>query len=79
MAIHPDRPGPDLYAAIRRDLLGHRGERARVCAGSRCVVVRVVDCNCGPGANLIDLYADAYQAIAPLSSGRTPVTLRWLT
>jgi hypothetical protein len=67
-----------LYAAIRRDLLGHRGDRARVCSGHRCVVVTIIDCNCGAGANLIDLYADAFGRLAPLSRGRIPVTLEWL-
>lgn len=70
---------PDgLYAAIRRDLLGHRGDRARVCSGSRCVVVTIIDCNCGPNANLIDLYSAAFSRLAPLSRGRIPVTLEWL-
>jgi hypothetical protein len=67
-----------LYAAIRRDLLGHRGDRARVCSGHRCVVVTIIDCNCGAGANLIDLYADAFGRLAPLSRGRIPVTLEWI-
>ena len=67
-----------LFAAIRRDLLAHRGERAKVCYRSRCVVVTIIDCNCGPHANLIDLYSDAFVRLAPLSKGRLPVTLEWL-
>lgn len=67
-----------LYAAIRRDLLGHRGERARVCTSRRCVTVTIVDCNCGANANLIDLYADSFERLAPLSRGRIQVTLTWL-
>ena len=42
------------------------------------MTVTIIDCNCGPGANLIDLYADAFQRLAPLSRGRIPVTLAWL-
>jgi len=68
-----------LYAAIRRDLLQHRGDRARVCVSvSRCVVAVVIDCNCGRNANLIDLYADAFRVLAPLSRGRLAVTLTWV-
>lgn len=70
---------PDgLYAAIRRDLLEHRGDRARVCAGERCVTVTIVDCNCSPTANLVDLYSTAFARLAPLGTGRIAVTLEWL-
>ena len=61
-----------LYAAIRRDLLALRGERVTVCRADQpsvCVVVTIIDCNCGPDANLIDLYSDAYVMLAPLSTG----------
>lgn len=73
-------PEDKLVAAIRTDLLGHRGERARVClAGSkRCTEVTVVDCNCAPGANLIDLYAVAFRKLAPTDAGRIDVALEWL-
>jgi hypothetical protein len=70
---HPDDGGADLFAAIRRDLLYLRGQRVSVCAGERCVRVRIIDCNCGPGANIIDLYADAFEALRPLGVGRVKV------
>ena len=38
----------------------------------------IIDCNCGPNANLIDLYSTAFSRLAPLSRGRIPVTLEWL-
>lgn len=38
----------------------------------------IIDCNCGPGANLIDLYSAAFQRLAPLSRGRIDVTLEWV-
>lgn len=67
-----------LYAAISRDLLFLRGKRVRVCHGSSCVVVKVIDCNCGKGVTKsIDLYADAFRAIAPLTAGRIKVTIRY--
>lgn len=65
-----------LYAAIRRDLLSMRGDVVNVCSSAACVRVRIVDCNCGRNANLIDLYADAFERIAPLSAGRVHVTIQ---
>lgn len=66
------------YAAIRRDLLELRGERVLVCAGKgNCVRVTIIDCNCGPNANLIDLYWDAFAAISNPSLGVVKVTVRW--
>ena len=38
----------------------------------------IIDCNCGPHANLIDLYADAFSRLAPLSRGRIDVMLEWV-
>lgn len=64
------------YAAIRRDLLELRGDTVLVCA-SRCVRVKIIDCNCGPDANLIDLYWDAFNAIGNPSLGRMKVTISW--
>ena len=75
---HPD----GLYAAIRRDLLTLRGARVTVCRTdlpSVCVVVTIIDCNCGPNANLIDLYSDAFRELAPLSRGVVKVTVHWRT
>lgn len=68
-----------LYAAVRRDLLWLRGKTINVCQSGtrRCVKVVVIDCNCGPHANVIDLYSDAFRRLAPLSRGRLDVTLRW--
>ena len=42
------------------------------------MTVTIIDCNCGSGANLIDLYADAFVRLASLSRGRIAVTLTWL-
>lgn len=65
-----------LYAAIRRDLLFLRGKVISVCS-SKCIHVKVIDCNCGVHANLIDLYSDAFRLLAPLSAGRIRVTIHW--
>lgn len=65
------------YAAIRRDLLELRGERVLVCSSGGCVRVTIIDCNCGPNANLIDLYWDAFNAIGNPSAGVMKVTLKW--
>lgn len=75
---HPDVAGDQLYAAIRTDLIGHRGEQARVCTSTRCVVAKVIDCDCAAGAGLIDLYADAFLWLSPLGIGHLHVSLRWL-
>lgn len=66
-----------MYAAIRKDLLHLRGKRINVCAGKDCIVVTVIDCNCGSNANLIDLYSDAFRKLAPLSQGTVKVTISW--
>lgn len=70
-----------MFAAVRRDLLYLRGTRVAACvpnsstAPARCVIVKVIDCNCGPAAGPIDLYSDAFQMLAPLSRGRIKVTI----
>ena len=66
-----------MFAAIRRDLLFLRGHDVTVCAGDRCIVVTVIDCNCGATANLIDLYSDAFRVLRPLSRGIVPVQVSW--
>jgi hypothetical protein len=73
-------PPGSFVAAINRRLLNHRGDYARVClmGSSKCVIVKIVDCNCGKGANLIDLYATPFSRLASTSRGRINVTLRWL-
>jgi rare lipoprotein A (peptidoglycan hydrolase) len=53
-----------------------RGKRVKVCYRSSCVVVTVIDCNC-QARRSIDLYADAFRKIAPLSAGRLRVTISW--
>jgi hypothetical protein len=54
-----------------------RGRRVQVCSGGSCVVVTLIDwCACG-GSHIIDLYSDAFQRLAPLSSGAVQVTVRW--
>lgn len=65
-----------LYAAISPDLLWLRGGPVKVCHGASCVVVTVIDCNCQAHQS-IDLYADAFSRLAPLSRGRIPVTISW--
>jgi hypothetical protein len=45
--------------------------------GIRVVRVTLIDCNCGEHANLIDLYSDAFQRLAPLSRGVVKVTVSW--
>lgn len=66
---HPDGPGLDLYAAVSPDLAELRGQQIRVCLAARCVVVRAIDCVCSAQA-AVDLYADAFAVLAPLSVGR---------
>jgi hypothetical protein len=38
--------------------------------------VKIIDCNCSARRS-IDLYADAFRRIAPLSAGRIKVTISW--
>ena len=64
----------DLYAAISPDLWRLYGQRVRVCYRTRCVTVKIIDCNC-QAHRAIDLYADAFRKLAPLSAGRIQVTL----
>ena len=63
-----------LYAAISPDLWRLYGQRVRVCYRTRCVTVKIIDCNC-QAHRAIDLYADAFRKLAPLSAGRIQVTL----
>lgn len=66
---YPDGPGPDLFAAVSPDLAHLRGQAIRVCLAARCVDVRAIDCMCS-GRAAVDLYADAFEALAPLWVGR---------
>lgn len=64
----------DLYAAMRKPYNArYRGQWVLVCSGDRCTEAKVIDCNCGDGANLIDLYGDAFEKLAPLGTGRLKV------
>ena len=77
---YPDVAGQQLYAAASPDLLarGWRGKFVRVVVGGADVIVRVIDCNCQATRSL-DLYSDAFLALAPLGRGRlsgTAVVLR---
>ena len=68
-----------LYAAAGPALrVGDwRGRQVRVCAGERCVTVELIDfCAC-PGGRVIDLYADAFARLAPLSRGVVTVSVTW--
>lgn len=67
-----------MYAAIRRDLLFLRGRTVQVCADkNNCIYVKIIDCNCGPHANLIDLYSDAFKRLTNLSRGVVKVMVKW--
>lgn len=67
-----------LYAAIRKDLLFLRGRTIKVTADNgKVVFVTIIDCNCGPSANLIDLYSDAFVKLRPISYGIVNVTISW--
>jgi len=67
------------YAAIRKDLLELKGRTILVCRGTKCIPVKIIDCNCAKGANLIDLYADAFRALndGSTSRGTMTVTIKW--
>ena len=66
-----------LYAAISPDLGFLRGRLVSVRYGASVVVVRIVDCNC-QATRSIDLFADAFARLAPLSAGKLHgVTLSW--
>jgi hypothetical protein len=66
-----------LYAAISPDLASLRGKRVRACYRGSCVVVKIIDCNC-QATRSIDLFADAFRKLAPLSAGRLRgVTISW--
>ena len=67
--------GPGLYAAVPSWRWGDEPYRLRVTAGDRAVVVTVGDfCGC-PGGRVIDLSADAFRRLAPLSVGLVRVTV----
>jgi hypothetical protein len=54
-----------------------RGRRVTVCQGDDCVRVTLIDwCACA-GDRVIDLYGDAFQRLAPLSTGVLQVSVRW--
>ena len=68
-------PAGGMYAAISPDLSYLRGRVVRVCTTiSRCVDVRLIDCNCA-SSHAIDLYAAAFRRLAPLSAGVLSVRL----
>jgi hypothetical protein len=66
-----------LYAAISPDLGFLRGRAVKVSYGGSTVVVTIVDCDC-QATRSIDLFADAFVQLAPLSAGRLrEVLLSW--
>lgn len=78
--------GPGHYAAagpVLRDALGgdpaFRGQRVSVCSGERCTTVVLTDwCACGERGGiptLLDLSADAFRDLAPLSAGVIDVSI----
>lgn len=67
--------GSGLYAAVPSWRFGDTPYRVRVTGNGRSVVVTVRDfCGC-PGDRIIDLSADAFARLAPLSRGLLPVTV----
>jgi len=77
---YPDTLGQNLYAAAGEEIrIGDwRGRTVNVCMGAgNCVAVKLVDwCACG-GKRIIDLYGDAFSAIARRSDGVINVTVSW--
>jgi len=77
---YPDGPGADLYAAAGPAVQGMmgsdwQGERVRVIGSGHEVIVTLIDA-C-PTCSGVDLYADAFVQLAPLSRGTiTPVLIR---
>jgi len=66
-----------LYAAISPDLASLRGKLVRACYRGSCVVVKIIDCLCSR-LHGIDLFADAFVKLAPLSKGSLRgVTISW--
>jgi len=68
-----------LYAAAGPALrVGDwRGRTVSVCGAGNCINVTLVDwCACG-GSRVIDLFADAYRRVAPLSTGTVAVRVTW--
>lgn len=78
--LYPDRRGKlDLYAAAGpklRKMLGSkwRNDQVKVCRGSDCVIVRLIDwCGCRkghPDERIIDLYSDAFKELSYLGRGK---------
>jgi rare lipoprotein A (peptidoglycan hydrolase) len=73
--------GPGLYAAAGPGLrIGDwRGRRVSVCSDGQCVTVQLTDwCACGDRhgqPTLLDLSADAFRRLAPLSRGVIAVSV----
>ena len=66
-----------LYAAISPDMASLRGRRVKVCWQGSCVTVKIIDCLCSR-LHGIDLFADAFVKLAPLSKGSLRgVTISW--
>ena len=68
-----------LYAAAGPGLrVGNwRGRTVSVCGAGSCINVKLVDwCACG-GSREIDLFADAFRRLAPLSTGTVAVRVSW--
>lgn len=75
---HHAYPG-GLYAAAGPALRvgSWRGRTVNVCGSGNCVNVKLIDwCACGSG-RVIDLYSDAFNRLAPLSSGTLSVRVSW--
>jgi rare lipoprotein A (peptidoglycan hydrolase) len=75
--------GRGYYAAAGPDLrIGSwRGRVVEVCNTEKCIKVKIIDwCQCyrnEPTERIIDLSADAFAALFPLSRGLGKVTVKW--
>jgi Lytic transglycolase len=68
-----------MYAAAGSELrIGNwRGRTVKVCGNGNCIYVKLIDwCACG-GSRIIDLYHDAFSALASPSRGGIGVTVSW--
>lgn len=55
-----------------------RGRTVEVCLSGRCIEVKLVDACACKGGRIIDLFADAFAALAPLDRGvLRDITVSW--
>ena len=76
---YPDNSKQNFYAAAGSEIRkgNWRGRNVKVCDSNNCITVKLVDwCGC-PGNRIIDLYADAFDALGSLGQGVMRVTVSW--